>query len=130
MQQDTLVRSCSTPHAIKPACRTRLQDQTSGRGQNPEFNNIVTQVDRIEVLNRHTTGTASAIRASGDAEAATRAGKAIRQPGTHLVWTQLTQLADMFERRWALCVVPSRAWAVACWAGSECRTCPCALSVL
>ena len=57
------------------------------------------QVDRIEVLNRHTTGTASAIRASGDSEAATRAGKAIKQQGMHFVWTQLTQLADMFERR-------------------------------
>lgn len=57
------------------------------------------QVDRIEMLNRHTTGTASAIRAIGDAEAAAKAGRAISQPGAHLVWTQFMQLADFFERR-------------------------------
>jgi hypothetical protein len=78
------------------------------------------------VLNRHTTGTASAIRASGDAEAATRAGKAIRQPGTHLVWTQLTQLADMFERRWAQHSLHScqhKHWPIGLCTRGNCQAC-------
>ena len=57
------------------------------------------QVDRIEMLGRHTTGTAGAIKVASDAEAAAKAGRAISQPGAHFVWTRFTQLADLFERR-------------------------------
>ncbi len=57
------------------------------------------QVDRIEMLGRHTSGTAGAIKVASDADAAAKAGRAISQPGTHFVWTRFSQLADLFERR-------------------------------